>query len=366
MVNKASRQDYSPSLQIIMSQHTNNYVIASEEFPALHAFMNLQRRVGSGTTLSSPEDVPDYFSHMIYLNWMDTIVKNPELKKLCDILFNTMRKFPDYAEISIVSRYYWFYRSGPQYQIQQHISIVNSDFSISFPDNWQIFRSSFSPPPTNGQWKTDVERIMTTWGDRPPAAYIVPKGDPGSGKTSSDIAKIKIDRWSGEIQVPRNAMAPMESELKKTIDVMMKESSFSVDSYFLLFYFLIGLANSNGDDRSLALRIVNRRVDANEYPNDFFINHLVYIVLMALIDPKGIYRLNNEQIKSKLKEINTYIVRTDGAAQMMKQSINESLDVLNADPSYPMHDAEYPNISFSTRKADILEALDTARQNIML
>jgi len=368
-----------------LSQETNTYVITLPEFPALNMLMQTQKRLGSGTTLSSPDDVPEYFRIMMNLGWLHIDVKNPILLSLYEKMFTKMKSMPNSAEMDLVAQFFDFCmrtdieqlpdwaRTGPphdpRWPWKSYWSVYYVGFLYMSHDDqntpglqWKRYESSVMSP-NHPTWKADLDTVLKKWQFDPPGTFIDPGTKLGDKYAPARAAEAKLIKWGGENNVPRKAIEPMEALLKDTVKVMMKESSLSVDSHLLLLHLLICLANSNGDDRNMAARIVNLRTDSMEYQNDIFINQLIYLVLISLIDPKGIYKQKNEKIISKMEEIRNYIVRTDGAAQAIKQSISESIDMLNADPSFPMQDANNPNIQFSSRKTDTLEALDVARKS---
>ena len=114
---------------------------------------------------------------------------------------------------------------------------------------------------------------------------------------------------------------------------LMKEPALTADAYFYLIFLLIGLATSDAGDRQLALRIVNAPVNSMEYPNDTFINQLVYSALMYFADPLGDFNYDNAQLQEMLNNVSSSIVSTDAASAAIKQSIVKSLKILHSDSS---------------------------------
>jgi hypothetical protein len=124
---------------------------------------------------------------------------------------------------------------------------------------------------------------------------------------------------------------------------------------------LIALATGDTPCQSLALQIVNAATDSPEYPNDIFINQLVYLTLLYLADPMGSYGWNNAQLQSILRDVQSVILANDPASAAIKSSLTQHGKVLNSDASYPMTDPYNPNIGFNQRKTDTLFALEKAR-----
>ena len=129
-------------------------------------------------------------------------------------------------------------------------------------------------------------------------------------------------------------------------------------------HLLISLGTSNTKDQQFAQKIVSLATTSIEYPNDIFINQLVYLTLMYLADPLGDYGWNNAQLQALLQDLQSTIMANDPASTAIKTSLGQQAKVLHSASSYPMVDPYCPGISFNVRKTDTLAALDNARSGI--
>lgn len=142
---------------------------------------------------------------------------------------------------------------------------------------------------------------------------------------------------------------------------MTKESTLTDGDYFLLFNLLVVLCSSSDTHQQLALKIINTTTTSVEYPNDTFLNQLIYFILMTFADPAGDHHFDHDDLANLLKTFNGYNTGNGLAAQAAKKSLTKSLNILHSDASYPMNDPYNPNIGFNTRVSDTLSALDSAR-----
>ncbi|HZV71085.1 MAG TPA: hypothetical protein VFG10_16135 [Saprospiraceae bacterium] len=370
-----------------MTEYNTEYVLTLEDLPNMHMLMHLQNRLGSGTARTSSDDTPEYFRCMMNLGWLYPKVKNAKLKSLYDALFTTLKPVTNQAQMTLVSQYYdYCQRSAiaPPPTDQPMFSGCSAE-SYPWRNYWYTFRHGFCYSwrcddqadqyqtnqywpgvllPDHTEWRAQLQAVLTSWGDTPPTTYIELGAKLEDKTVPATSSKTKLDTWSGENQMPAKAIAPFETAVNGIITSILKETSLSPDSYFFLLHLIIGLATSNTVDHQRATKIVKCITSSNEYPNDAFINQLMYMILMILIDPIGTYRFNHDQLKAAMNDLLSAITSTDETSKMIIQSIQNSLAILNADPSYPMQDPYNPSIGFNTRKADTLEALDGARKSL--
>jgi hypothetical protein len=159
------------------------------------------------------------------------------------------------------------------------------------------------------------------------------------------------------------AMAAVWRSQQDTVAAMLAPQTLDGSQYFYLLHLLIAVASGTAAMRGFANRIVGFRTDpdAPEYPNDVFINQLVYAVLLECADPNGDFVLNNLDLQWLMTELAGCITAPDDCSQAIKASLQRHRKVLFADSAYPMQDPEYPAVGFGTRKADTLNVLDKAR-----
>jgi hypothetical protein len=171
-----------------------------------------------------------------------------------------------------------------------------------------------------------------------------------------------LSNWSNCGLVFAN-IAPVWKAQQDTVTAMLAPETLDGSQYFYLLHLLIAVASGTAAMREFAKSIVDYKTDkdAPEYPNDTFINQLIYAVLMELADPNGDDALTNQQLQALMTDLAGCITGPDDCSQAIKTSLQRHGRVLSTDSSYPMQDPEYPAVGFGTRKADALNVLDKAR-----
>ncbi len=145
---------------------------------------------------------------------------------------------------------------------------------------------------------------------------------------------------------------------------LLQQPTLAAGAYFFLLHLLIALPTGATAAQQLAEQIVSAPASSQEYPNDTFINQLVYLSLLYLADPLGQYGWDNAQLQTAVQNLAGVILATDPASTAIKASLAQHGKVLYSDSAYPMQDPYSPNIGFTQRQTDTLFALDKARQTI--
>jgi hypothetical protein len=123
-------------------------------------------------------------------------------------------------------------------------------------------------------------------------------------------------------------------------------------------------AQSQAAAQQLAQQIVSAPASSQEYPNDTFINQLIYLALMYLGDPLGPYGWSNAQLQMALADITSVVANVGPAAPLILTSLAQHQKLLYAAASYPLVDPYNPGIGVTQRKTDTLAALDKARASL--
>ncbi len=142
---------------------------------------------------------------------------------------------------------------------------------------------------------------------------------------------------------------------------LLKPTSLKSEAYFFLLHLLIALGTSTPSDQQAAEKLVSASASSPEYPNDTFINQLVYLVLMYLNDPMGNFAWTNAQLQAEISLLEALVVNQDPASQAIRTSLAQHQRFLRTDASYPMQDPYAPGVGFTQRVTDTLFALDKAR-----
>jgi hypothetical protein len=225
-------------------------------------------------------------------------------------------------------------------------------------------RSPWAIPQAPDAWKTAVASLVANWVKDPNqyTAFLLRSSFAAFGKTSETILQqnLSSSKWTDVAQL-KTAVAPVWQAQSTLTASLVQQSSLAADAYFFLLHLLISLGTSNTNDQQLAQKIVILATTSVEYPNDTFINQLVYLTLMYLADPLGDYGWNHAQLQALVQDLQSAIVAKDPASTAIKTSLGQQAKVLYSASSYPMVDPYCPSIGFSQRKTDTLFALDKAR-----
>lgn len=153
-------------------------------------------------------------------------------------------------------------------------------------------------------------------------------------------------------------------EQHDAVTALLQPDTLSADVYFFLLHLLIALGTSDAKSQQLAQRVVSASATSQEYPNDTFVNQLVYLVLMYLADPLGNFAWTNAQLIAETTQLSGAIGGQDPASQAIRDSLARHRRVLQTDASYPLQDPYSPAIGFTQRQTDTLFALDKARAGL--
>jgi hypothetical protein len=187
-------------------------------------------------------------------------------------------------------------------------------------------------------------------------------GDQANIRPAS-AAKAKLEAWAKTNSMPSKVLLHMEANKRlKMSDLVKGGDIYNADVYFFIFYWLITLCVGNDADQKMALAIAKSPSSSIEYDDDIFINQLLYLSLMYLGNPRGDFRFDNGGRQKVLTDLLAAMRGTDEATVLIKNSINNSLNRLRANNSYPMQDTCNPNLGFNVRFTDTLAALEDGRR----
>ena len=231
-------------------------------------------------------------------------------------------------------------------------------------------------------WKGDDQAAITAWGEAPPAALVanenhmfkvtvcLPKIDgscyyyeenavdglPLVGEQSRIIAG-----WSNAAKVAGEVAAAQIAAQGDCFASLMKVPELTGDDYLFALHLIIGLLTGTSSQSTQARTLVSALCTSPEYPNDTFINQLVYSALLTLGDPIGSWGFANADLLAFVNTLEGTISATDPGSAAVKQSLVDHGKVLKADSAYPLQDP-YTSIGFTQRKTDTLFALDATRR----
>src|SRR5690349_5544490 len=86
------------------------------------------------------------------------------------------------------------------------------------------------------------------------------------------------------------------------VRALLQPATLTADTYFFLLHLLVGLLTGDTATAALVEQLVSAIATSQEYPNDTFINQLIYLALMYLGDPLGPYGWSNAQLQMALAD----------------------------------------------------------------
>lgn len=158
--------------------------------------------------------------------------------------------------------------------------------------------------------------------------------------------------------------APLWQQQLDAVRALLKPDTVTGDGYFFLLHLLIGLTAGGPASLQLAQQVTSAAAGSTEYPNDTFVNQLVYLTLLLLADPMGNFAWPTAQLEAELTKLVGLVSGTDPASVALQTSLSRHLRVLQVDTAYPLQDPYCPSIGFPQRQSDTLFALDRARATL--
>jgi hypothetical protein len=214
-------------------------------------------------------------------------------------------------------------------------------------------------------WHEINERLLSRWSQ--PA--LLPSGliDRGMNISPStpyvDYELSKIQAWSdfGRVQTTSYGLWQAEIGLLKAL---LQPATLDADAYFFVLHLLAGIVSGHPDAQQLAARIVAAPTTSPEYGPDTFINQVMYLILIFLVDPLGMFHYDNAALQQFVASLAAVVTLKDPASIAIRQSLATQAQRLQADATYPMQDSNAPNVTLAQRRLDTLAALDQARASL--
>jgi len=364
---------------------TTENVLEAAELPQIRMYLDQLYTIGVNM-YNKADAVGRYFNSLLRLYDVYPAITNTTIKAIIDTMYTDLDLIARNNEMAILSQYNDYCRGinisdAPSNAAPLSVGIWPwkdywTAFITGYSYTWrydddadQYDRRVYSPglniPQLPAARKPKMEAIKTLWWPTPPAADV----NPGTAIEKWDIAavpaKTVLDKWWGENSTATNVLKSITEAQREKMKTLIKSTdTLTANTFLFIFHMLIGLCMLSTADQTQAEKLVNTKTPSDSYPNDIFINQLVYMVLMALINPIGKYKWNAEQIKNFLNDILGIIKGDDVASKAIVAAIKESLAIMNADRSYPMHDPNNPDIGFRVRMSDTLNALNEARKTM--
>ncbi|TCD01187.1 hypothetical protein [Pedobacter psychroterrae] len=373
-----------------MKTTLDDYKLSPAELPGIVGWIAFLETFGSGMPVIS-DATREFFVKIISVSDNFSRMTNPSYRWMIKSMFTSLNSITNNQQISLASQYMDFCNRNdislaPNDSEYESVSIgmpfTFTSYWVTFLDGYgyrwgrrddpglyQVteYHKELNIPHVDEDRYNAISALVSSWKPTPSNEFIVAQTTTGSqaNKTPAAAAKKLIDDWATKNNMPAKVIIDFEANQRlKMNDLLKSTAAFNGDVYFFILHLLIGLCTGTAADKGLALSIVKEITSSVEYENEIFINQLIYLSLMYLGDPKGAYKYNNGQRQAALRDLLGVMKTTDDASIAIKASINTNLDILNADPSYPMQDMYNPDKGFNIRFTDTLAALEDGRKAI--
>lgn len=373
-----------------MKTTLDDYKLSPAELPGIRSWIAFLGIFGSGMPVIS-DGTREFFVKIINVSDNFSRMTNPSYRWMIKSMFTSLNGITNNQQISLASQYMDFCNRNeialaPNDSEYESVSIgmpfTFTSYWVTFLDGYGYrwgrrddpglynvteYHREINIPHVDEDRYNAISGLVSSWKPTPSSEFIVAQTTTGSGanKIPSLAAKTLIDAWASTNNMPAKVIIDFEANQRlKMKDLFKSTTAFNGDVYFFILHLLIGLCTGTAADKSMAATIVKEIAGSIEYENETFINQLMYLSLMYMGDPKGTFKYNNDQRQIALRELLGVIKTTDDASVAIKASINTSLDMLNADPSYPLQDMYNPDKGFNIRFADTLAALEDGRKAI--
>ena len=376
-----------------MQTTNNDYKLAAADLPGICSWVYFLGLCGSGARVVDGA-ARLFFLEILSLSEGFSTLKDPSFKWVISQMFSSLNSFPNNEEMSIVSQYMDYCNrtsvslpSTDKHYVSGSIAgypYVFTNYWITYlngyaycwglwddPDmyNRVIFQAGVRLPHPlvlQSRYNT-IAKLMKDWNPNPPLDYIDVQPNTGGQANiqPATAAKTKLEAWAKINSMPSKVISSMEANKRlKMTDMIKSDSIYNADVYFFIFNWLVTLCAGNDADQKMALAIAKCPSSSFEYDNDTFINQLLYLALMHLGNPRGDFRFDNGGRQKVLTDLFAVIRGTDEATTIIKNSINNSLNRLRTNNSYPMQDTSNPDLGFNIRFTDTLAALEDGRRAV--
>ncbi len=341
------------------------YALAEEELAAIREWLTVQNTIGAGMPPVNSSSMATFMEQLDALSYGPNSLGPDQhpLPTYGDIKNEVIKGYLDQLYQSLIAMQTNYGQPFPAlYIVHLYAVVFPHFFDPIIPENWYGFSLSFDPGETLAPvWRDELASLLKAWGQQPPANIIQKDGDfqtilefeenvLGAGWTNApDVTKATAAVWTAQADTAR---------------AMLKPQTLGPDAYFFMLHLLAGLATGDAAAQTLAQQIVTAPTTSGEHVDYTFIDQVIYLSLMFLVDQDGPYVWTNPQCQIFLGALGDRVIAQDPASQAIRSRLAEEGKKLCQNTNYPLLDPDNPTITFDARKTDTLYALDTTRARL--
>jgi hypothetical protein len=342
-----------------------DYSLTAEDIAAFPTLVRIQGDIGPGISPLIQAGVWDFMVQLdVLAKEHYAQIHNAQLKAWVDGIFTPLSTTTTVYQCSVTVLYIaaswgrWLPAFGAKWGRLNGNILYPQDFwtfCYARDDHWPW-------PDAPGYWNNALYALIGGWEfDGPPQVALFYKGDliTFAQQAAAQQALFDPSRWT-DVGTVSQIVGKVAQAQSTDVHALMTGGALTPDSALFLPYLLLGMGTSVADDQRLAAKILSASAPSPEYPNDTFVNQLVYLMLMSLADPLGNFGWPNGTLQSTLQNLIAAIQHGDPASAALKRSLTNHLKLLVSDASYPMQDPYNPATGFTVRQTDTLAALNRA------
>ncbi len=382
-----------------MPQGTAEYALAASELPSIRALLTFQGKYGVSATLTN-SDIKPYFDSLIKLSSFYPQITNTNFKTWFEQLFSQLmatdtvynQKLPALYLAYAFGEYCKAMEPDWMGEAPDHLSgswiggwwqsFLHGEHVLDGLNSWQemvnggttpAWGAGMTPrtvalpprPAAPPSWKDATDTLLSQWGDDQPPTNIISTQEPNFDDVThiiwpprpSAYQATVLQNWTDFPTVASSTLPVFQSQSDK-LKAMLHPDALAASDYFFLLHLLI--AECSRTD-STETQLVSASSASSEYPNDTFINQLVYLVLMYLANPDGGFKMINADLQTMVSDLKACISSTNPASAAISTAFDTHLTLLEVDSAYPMDDPNNAAVNFDDRLTDTLSALDSTR-----
>lgn len=348
---------------------TDPYLLLPEELGAFRAMLIFEQHFGPKTP-DNLADYGNYLNNVYQLSCWAAELRNATLKGLLEKYYTGFLGAGDLAKLFVAHNYQNFTASS-------HDPSDQGDWYPDFSDKWvgfwhcfvygwrwrdtgdfdNIEGRCFPQIPFPKSWTDANAKLRTDWADNPSSEFI----DKGVNKSYIDVHGFQISvfrkKWPEVLKNLKDNQT-LWSEQKILAGTLKTADKLTGTGYLFLLHFLLAMCTQDDTDAQ-AKKWLLKTASTEESPNDSFLNHLTYAVLLFLANPAGTYKYDNYRLKLFVRDLKAAIVGTGEVQTKLAAALDVKANLLEVDSQYP-----YPADDYTNRLNDVLKALDGMRKSI--